>query len=112
MVEVNCGGITGANRSWKNGVDHARILKNTEVIWSEESHDEPPYYSGAGHLVSKIRSFKLAGIYNNILLVPTPGNSVAMAEAMAFNQTLGSVGRNPLSPEMLRYISFYRKRRY
>jgi hypothetical protein len=32
-----------------------------------------------------------------------------MAEGLAFNQTPGFVGSNPLQPETLRYIDFYRK---
>jgi hypothetical protein len=34
-----------------------------------------------------------------------------MAEALSFNQTLGFVGQDPLSPRMLQYIDFYRKNR-
>lgn len=111
VVEINCGGITGANRSWEAGIDHARLLKHTEVMVSEENNDKAPYYSSDGHLVTKIRSFKLTRRYKNILKVPSWVNSVAMAEALAFSQTLGSVGKSPLSPEMLRYISFYRNHR-
>ncbi|MGH9446160.1 MAG: hypothetical protein ACRD3O_10580, partial [Terriglobia bacterium] len=41
-IEINPGGITGANRPWNNGVDHSRLLKHTQVFWSEE-RDEPEY---------------------------------------------------------------------
>jgi hypothetical protein len=110
-VEINCGGITGANRSWENGIDHARLLKHTQVMWSEENDDQPPHFAPDGRLVSKIRSFKLTRMYKNTLLVPIDASSVAMGEALAFNQTLGFVGSNPLSGEMQRYIAFYKRNR-
>lgn len=110
-VEINPAGITGANRPWESGIDHARLLKFTQVMWSEENEDEPPYFSPDRRLVSKIRSFKLTRMYNNTLLVPIDASSVAMAEALTFNQTLGFVGSNPLSDEMQSYIAFYRRNR-
>jgi len=36
---------------------------------------------------------------------------VAMAECLSFNQTLGFVGDDPLSADMLKYITFYRQNR-
>ena len=55
------------------------------------------------------RTYKLARTYKNVLLTYTADNSVALAEGLAFNQTPGFVGSNPLQPETLRYIDFYRK---
>ena len=106
-IEINPGGIDGQNRPWTSAVDHARILKFTECFWSEE--DDMPAYLPDGRLISKIRTYKLARTYKNVLLTYTADNSVALAEGLAFNQTPGFVGSNPLQPETLRYIDFYRK---
>jgi Beta-galactosidase trimerisation domain len=108
VVEINPGGIDGKNRSWQIGVDHARLLKLTGAFWSEES--DPPGYHSDGRLVSKIRSYKLARAYNNTLLTLLE-DPVAMAEALAFNQTLSFVGNDPLTAATLHYIDFYRKYR-
>ena len=106
-IEINPGGIDGQNRPWTSAVDHARLLRFTECFWSEE--DDLPAYLADGRLVSKIRTYKLARTYKNVLLTYTADNKVAMAEGLAFNQTPGFVGSNPLQPETLRYIDFYRK---
>jgi Beta-galactosidase trimerisation domain len=107
-MEINPAGITGENRAWTSGIDHARLLRFTEAFWSEESN--PPAYHPDGRLVSKIRSYKLARAYKNVLLTYIP-DSVAIAESLAFNQTLGYVGSNPLPPDTLNYLDFYRKNR-
>ena len=106
-IEINPGGIDGQNRPWTSAVDHARLLKYTECFWSEE--DDMPAYLADGRLISKIRSYKLARTYDNVLLTYTADNTVALAEGLAFNQTPGFVGSNPLEQETLRYIDFYRK---
>ncbi|MGH9325085.1 MAG: hypothetical protein ACRD2B_00135 [Terriglobia bacterium] len=108
-VEINPGGITGANRPWDNGVDHSRLLKFTQVFWSEE--EDTPDYLPDGRLISTIRSYKLARTYHNILLAYISNSEAAMGECLAFNQTIGFAGVNPLPPEMVKYISFYRKNR-
>ncbi|HVN80242.1 MAG TPA: beta-galactosidase trimerization domain-containing protein, partial [Terriglobia bacterium] len=108
-IEVNPHGITGENRAWVAGLDHARFLKSTEVFWTEEENE--PGYLPDGRLISKIRSYKLARAFDNILLAYITHNPVAMAECLAFDQTLGFVGEDPLPATMLQYISFYRKNR-
>lgn len=108
-IEINPGGITGANRAWNNGVDHSRLLKFTQVYWSEEGNQ--PDYLPDGRLISTIRSYKLARTYHNVLLAYISDSEAAMGECLAFNQTIGFAGRNPLPPEMVKYISFYRKNR-
>ena len=108
-IEINPHGITGGNRAWENGIDHARLLPWTEVFWTEE--DNPPGYHADGRLVSKIRSFKLARAFHNILLAYIADDPVAMAECLAFNQTLGYLGEDPLTPQMLKYLAFYRTHR-
>jgi len=108
-IEVNPHGITGANRAWTAGLDHARFLKWTEVFWTEE--ENMPGYLSDGRLISKIRSYKLARAFHNILLAYISGDPVAMAECLTFNPTIGYAGNHPLGSEMLKYISFYRKNR-
>jgi hypothetical protein len=108
-IEINPHGITGGNRAWEAGIDHSRLLKSTQAFWTEQSID--PGLTADGRLISHIRSYKLGRAYQNILLTYISGNPVAMAEALAFNQTVGYAGNAPLHLEMLRYIDFYRKHR-
>ena len=130
VIETNPHGITGGNRPWESGIDHSRVLKWTEAFWTE--NDPQPGYTADGRLLSRIRTFKLARAYRNVVLTYIAEDPVAMAESLAFNQTLGFVGitslpagavaygRNQstssagvdsLPPDMLRYIGFYRKHR-
>jgi hypothetical protein len=109
VIEINPHGITGANRAWEAGIDHSRILKWTEAFWTEE--EVQPGYRADGRLLSHIRSYKLARAYDNILMAYISDDPVAMAECLAFNQTIGFAGVSPLRPDMLRYLSFYRKNR-
>lgn len=106
-LEINPLGITGQNRSWESGIDHARILKFTQAFWSEEENESG--LLGDGRLITKVRSYKLARAYANVLLTYVENNALAMAEALAFNQTLGFVGSNPLTPITREYIDFYRQ---
>ena len=99
VVEVNPHGITGGNRAWEAAIDHARILKSTQVFWTEEPNR--PGLLPDGRLVSKIRSYKLARAYRNVVLTYID-EPLAQAECLAFNQTIGFAGSDPLSPEMLR----------
>ena len=108
-IECNPHGITGGNRAWEAAVDHARILKSTQVFWTEEPN--PPGLMPDGRLVTKIRSYKLARAFQNILLAYTAGHPLETAECLAFNQTLAFCGTDPLRPHMLEYIAFYRKHR-
>jgi hypothetical protein len=108
-IEVNPHGITGQNRAWGAGLDHARFLKWTEAFWTEE--ENLPGYLSDGRLISKIRSYKLARTFRNILLAYIAGDPVAMAECLTFNQTIGYAGNHPLGSEMLKCIAFYRKNR-
>ena len=107
-VEVNPHGITGGNRAWESAIDHSRILKWTDAFWTET--DPAPGYAD-GRLLGRIRSYKLARRYHNILLTYVAGDPLAMAESLAFNQTLGFVGSCPLTPVTRRYIDFYRENR-
>lgn len=108
-LETNPGGITGQNRSWESGIDHARILPFTKAFWSEEG--ESIGYQPDGRLVSRIRSYKLARAYSNILLANIADDPLAFAEALAFNQTPGMVGGYPISTITREHIEFYRQNR-
>jgi hypothetical protein len=109
VIEVNPHGINGGNRAWEAGLDHARFLPLTEVFWTEESN--PTGIQSDGRVVSKIRSYKLARTFNNILLTYTFQDELAIAECLAFNQTIGFTGIYPLTLAMLKYIAFYRANR-
>jgi hypothetical protein len=108
-IEINPHGITGGNRAWESAIDHARLLTSTDVFWTEEGN--PCAYLADGRLISKIRSYKLARAFHNILLAYIADNPVAMAECLAFNQTLGFAGTAPIPPAMLEHVAFYRKNR-
>jgi len=108
-IEINPHGITGGNRAWENAIDHARLLTSTDVFWTEE--ENPCVYLPDGRLISKIRSYKLARAFHNTLLAYVADNPVAMAECLAFDQTLGFAGTAPIPAAMLPYVAFYRKNR-
>jgi len=114
VIEVNPHGITGGNRAFEAALDHARLLKWAEVLLTEE--ENPASLTSDGRLISKIRSYKLARRFNNVLVTYIWDDPVAMGECLSFNQTIGFAGRYPSAPhppppEMVRYISFYRKNR-
>ncbi len=108
-IEINPHGITGGNRAWMNAIDHSRLLTSTDAYVTEEQNFAE-YFPEDGRLVSKIRSYKLARAYDNVLMTMSP-SEVATAEKLAFNQTIGTAGSAPLPAWMLDYIAFYRKNR-
>jgi hypothetical protein len=110
VIEVNPHGITGGNRAWEAGLDHSRFLPLTQSFWTEE-----PNVPGAqpdGRVISKIRSYKLARAFGNILLTYISMSELAAAECLAFNQTIGYAGNHPLSEVMRKYVDFYRANRF
>ena len=109
VVEINCGGITGDNTPWTGGTDPSRLLKLTQVFWDET--DQLPEYLPDGNLITSIRTYKAARAYRNIVLTYISRSEAAIAESLAFNQTIGFAGVDPLSAEMVKYISFYRSNR-
>ena len=108
-IEVNPHGIAGANRAWEAGLDHARFLKWTEAYFTEE--ENPTSYLPDGRLLSRVRSYKLARAFNNVVFTYTFTDPVAIAECLTFNQTIGFAGTDPLTSSMRQYIAFYRKYR-
>ena len=109
VVEINCGGVVGGNSPWMSGSDHSRLLKHTQVFVDEQ--DTQPGYLSDGRLITTIRTYKVARTYQNIALATSSASELGMGECLAFNQTIGFAGVNPLAPEIIRYISFYRKNR-
>ena len=109
-IECNPHGITGGNRSWEAGLDHARILPSTQAFWTEE--ETRPGVQSDGRPLTKIRSYKLARAWRNILFAYTSEHPVETAECLAFNQTIGFAGSDPLAPHMRQYIAFYRQYRH
>src|SRR5262249_33013427 len=86
-----------------------RFLKWTEAFFTEE--DPTSGYLADGRLLSRIRSYKLARAFDNVLYTYTFMDPVAIAECLAFNQTIGFAGKDPLTSDMLHYIAFYREPR-
>ncbi|MGB7190099.1 MAG: hypothetical protein WBD10_08185 [Acidobacteriaceae bacterium] len=109
VVEINYGGIVGYNSSWIRGTDLARLLPYTQVFWDES--DSKPEFTKDGRLLSAIRTYKMARTYRNVVLTYISASETAIAECLAFNQTIGFVGVNPLSADVVKYIAFYRKHR-
>lgn len=109
VIEINPHGITGGNRTWEAGLDHARLLPYTQVFWTEDRNE--PGVESDGRLISKIRSYKLARTFRNVLFTYNHRAELNIAECLAFNQTIGWGGIYPLTPIMRKYIDFYRANR-
>jgi hypothetical protein len=109
VVEVNYGGVVGDNSPWTRGTDPSRLFQLTQVFWDES--DSRPEYLPDGRLITTIRTYKTARTYQNIVLAYISVSEAAIAECLAFNQTIGFAGVDPLSSAMLKYISFYRRHR-
>jgi len=90
-VENNPSGLSGINLAWQSGVDHARLLQNTDIFWDEGGNEAR--MSDDGILISKIRTYKMGRIMNNKIFTYTSDSKLQMAEAMAYNrQCLGMTG--------------------
>lgn len=109
VIEINYGGIVGYNSPWIRGTDHARLLPLTQVFWDES--DSKPELTADGRLITAIRTYKMARTYRNIVLTYISVSETAIAECLAFNQTIGFAGESPLSADVVKYIDFYRKQR-
>ncbi|MHB1935801.1 MAG: hypothetical protein ACYCOR_04380 [Acidobacteriaceae bacterium] len=108
-IEINFGGIVGHNNPWTRGNDHSKLLKHTQVFWDEQ--DYPLEYLPDGRLITTIRTYKMARTYRNVAFTDAEVSEPGVGESLAFNQTIGFAGENPLSAAMVKYISFYRKNR-
>jgi hypothetical protein len=108
-------GISGRNTVWDQGVDYVRLLANTDIVWTEEGNEAR--VTPDGILVSKIRTYKMAGALKNKVLTYTGGmrgGKLQMAEAMAFDgHSLGMVGGALAGYDFPRdqrnYIQFFRQ---
>lgn len=109
VVEINFGGVVGHNNPWARGNDHSRLLQYTQVFWDEQ--DFPPDYLPDGRLITTIRTYKMARRYRNVALTSASASELGIGEDLAFNQTIGYAGNDPLSSEMVKYISFYKTNR-
>lgn len=89
-VENNPAGLTGNNTMWGSSIDFPRLLPHTDAFWDESAN---PDYTDDSILISKIRTYKIAGLFNNTLFTYTGDSRLDMAEAMAYNrQCIGMVG--------------------
>ncbi|HZP06971.1 MAG TPA: hypothetical protein VFB43_18880 [Terracidiphilus sp.] len=109
VVEINYGGIVGYNSPWIRGTDYARLLPRTQVFWDES--DSKCEFTPDGRLITAIRTYKMARTYRNVVLTYISVSETAIAECLAFNQTIGFAGVSPLSADVVKYIGFYRKLR-
>jgi hypothetical protein len=109
VIEINYGGVVGYNSPWIRGTDVARLLPYTQVFWDES--DGKPEFTADDRLLSAIRTYKMARTYRNIVLTYISVSETAIAECLAFNQTIGFAGVSPLSADIVKYIGFYRKHR-
>lgn len=108
-VSINpAAGMSGRNMAWE-GVDYARLLPHTDIMWTEE-----PSVAGVtslGVLVSKIRTFKMASSMGVRTLSYTGGtNILSLAESMAYNlQSLGMLGDplDTLPSDQAAYARFF-----
>lgn len=84
-------GLSGRNTVWEQGVDYPRLLKHTDIVWTEEGNGAT--VTDDSILVSKIRTYKMARILNNRIFTYTNDSKLEMAEAMAYNrQGMGMIG--------------------
>lgn len=109
VIEVNYGGIVGYNSPWIRGTDYMRILPLTQVFWDES--DRKSEFTEDGRLITAIRTYKMARSYRNVVFTYVSDSETAIAECLAFNQTIGFAGVYPLSAYAITYIEFYRKLR-
>ncbi len=108
VVEHNPHGVTGRNTAWLYGVDWPRAIESSKAFWSEMER-EPGLRDNDG-LVTKIRTYKIARILDNVCFTATGSNKLRMAEAMAFNQnSMGQVGGvlSTFTKIQERYIKFF-----
>ncbi|MCK9413281.1 MAG: hypothetical protein M0Q53_13340 [Prolixibacteraceae bacterium] len=102
-------GMSGTNTVWNQGVDYPRLLLNTNAVWTEEGNNAS---FTNDLLISKIRSYKMAGLLNNMIFTYTGETTLQIAEAMAYNrQCIGMVGGGlagyQLPEEQRKYIRFF-----
>jgi hypothetical protein len=89
-VENNPSGLTGSNSMWNSSIDFPRLLPHTDAFWDESAN---PDYTHDSILISKIRTYKMAALFNNRVFTYTGDSRLDMAEAMAYNrQCMGMAG--------------------
>jgi len=106
--DTNPHGLYGVNRAFNAALWHPWFMKYTEVTWSEELNETD--FNQRGVLVSKIRTYKMGRTLDNIILTYT-GTERALAEKLAFNQTLGNVNPADKNSPQHKYYKFYQAHR-
>ncbi|MBD3287821.1 hypothetical protein GF337_03380 [candidate division KSB1 bacterium] len=110
VVEVNFNpGLSGWNLALR-GKSPKYILPNTEVVWTEERNTAE--MTEDGRLVSEIRSYKMARMFDNIAFTWVGKSELSLACGLAFNQTMGYIGELSFPPMVLRYLDFYKQNRH
>jgi hypothetical protein len=119
-VECNPGGV-GSAGGGAVGIDFARLLPLGNAFWDESYGADSPHAKNPGIRSARIRSLKVARLYNNstFLYTDTPLDA---AESMAFNlNCLGCVAwfewgelaslheDRPILPQMKDHIRFFNK---
>tara|TARA_R110002050_G_scaffold91784_6_gene192538 strand:+ start:25447 stop:27612 length:2166 start_codon:yes stop_codon:yes gene_type:complete len=109
-VEANPHGLYGLNTQWDQSLDFPKILSHTDYFWTE---GEDTKLKADGTLISKIRTFKMAGTLKNRVFTYAY-NKLELAECMAYNrQVLGMVAGSEttykLSQNQKNYIKFYQQ---
>jgi hypothetical protein len=96
-------GLAGVNTIWNQGVDYPRLLRQVDMVYTEEGNSAA--VSSEGVLVSKIRTFKMAAPMNKVVACYTYGSvggwgyqqggggPLQMSECMAYNRhSIGMIG--------------------
>ena len=111
-IDTNPHGLFGVNRAFNVAIWHPWFLKYTEIMWTEEVNDAA--FDSRGVLISKIRSYKMGRTLDNFVLA-YKGSDRALAEGLAFNQTIGNaslMGKgSPQYDLNKKYCNFYLENR-
>jgi len=115
VIECNPTGLSVYNPALFWGVDHQRFLPCCDIFWSEVDSRNSGI-TPEGDLQSRIRSYKLAQSFNQILFTNLSKSSseignrdtVNIAESMAFNP-LSMVGVHLCSARNTHIFDFWRK---
>jgi hypothetical protein len=111
VVSVNTVACIYAFNSEWNGVNHALLIPETDILWNEEPNAAG--VTAEGTLTSKIRSYKLVSKMHRRMMTYA-GTPLELAESMAYNrETIGMVGDHlhtlAYPEESRRYVDFFRK---
>jgi hypothetical protein len=83
VMEANCGGVGPYNPALRQGVNHSTILPYCDVLCIEDQ--EYAHITEKGDLQSRIRTYKVAKLFNQIVWGRQFADSCDIAETLAFN---------------------------